>query len=73
MINGAAVRIDRTEAENKVVAEAANNTASGTVSQVEESKPTFVIVLASRVTKNNAERYVSSLIKKETECVLALI
>ncbi len=64
VINGAAVRIDRTEAENKVVADAANNTASGTVSQVEESKPTFVIVLASRVTKNNAERYVSSLIKK---------
>lgn len=64
VINGAAVRIDRTEAENKVVADAANNTVSGTVSQVEESKPTFVIVLASRVTKNNAERYVSSLIKK---------
>ncbi len=64
VINGAAVRIDRTEAENKVVAEAANPKASGTVSQVEESKPTFVIVLASRVTKNNAERYVSSLIKK---------
>lgn len=64
VINGAAVRIDRTEAENKVVADAANNTASGTVSQVEESKPVFVIVLASRVTKNNAERYVSSLIKK---------
>lgn len=64
VINGAAVRIDRTEAENKVVADAANNTASGTVSQVEESKPTFVIVLASRVTKTNAERFVSSLIKK---------
>ena len=64
VINGAAVRIDRTEAENKVVAEAANPKASGTVSQVEESKPVFVIVLASRVTKNNAERYVSSLIKK---------
>ncbi len=64
VINGAAVRIDRTEAENKVVADAANNTASGTVSQVVESKPTFVVVLASRVTKNNAERYVSSLIKK---------
>jgi len=31
---------------------------------VAESKPTFVIVLASRVTKTNAERYVSSLIKK---------
>lgn len=64
VINGAAVRIDRTEAENKVVAEAANPKASENVSNVEESKPTFVIVLASRVTKNNAERYVSSLIKK---------
>ena len=64
VINGAAVRIDRTEAENKVVAEAANPKASENVSKVEESKPVFVIVLASRVTKNNAERYVSSLIKK---------
>ena len=64
VINGAAVRIDRTEAENKVVADAANQKASETVCQVEESKPTFVIVLASRVTKTNAERYVSSLIKK---------
>ena len=64
VINGAAVRIDRTEAENKVVAEAANPKASENVSEVVESKPVFVIVLASRVTKNNAERYVSSLIKK---------
>ena len=64
VINGAAVRIDRTEAENKVVADAANNKASEAVSQVEESKPVLVIVLASRDTKNNAERYVSSLIKK---------
>lgn len=64
VINGAAVRIDRTEAENKVVAEAANPKASENVSKVVESKPVFVIVLASRVTKNNAERYVSSLIKK---------
>ena len=64
VINGAAVRIDRTEAENKVVAEAANPMASENVSEVVESKPIFVIVLASRVTKNNAERYVSSLIKK---------
>ena len=63
VINGAAVRIDRTEAENKVVAEAANRKAEP-VSEVVESKPTFVIVLASRVTKTNAERYVSSLIKK---------
>lgn len=64
VINGAAVRIDRTEAENKVVADAANSKVSETVSQVEESKPTFVIVLASRVTKANAEKYVSLLIKK---------
>ena len=63
VINGAAVRIDRTEAENKVAADAAIQKAEP-VSQVAESKPTFVIVLASRVTKNNAERYVSSLIKK---------
>lgn len=64
VINGAAVRIDRTEAENKVVADAEINKASEPVSEAVESKPTFVIVLASRVTKNNAERYVSSLIKK---------
>ena len=63
VINGAAVRIDRTEAENKVAADAAIQKAEP-VSQVAESKPTFVIVLASRVTKTNAERYVSSLIKK---------
>ena len=63
VINGAAVRMDRTEAENKVVAEAPNRKAEP-VSEVVESKPTFVIVLASRVTKTNAERYVSSLIKK---------
>ena len=64
VINGAAVRIDRTEAENKVVADAANQKASDTSRNVEESKPTFVIVLASRVTKRNAERYVTSLQKK---------
>lgn len=64
VINGAAVRIDRTEAENKVVADAANQKASDTGRNVEESKPTFVIVLASRVTKRNAERYVTSLQKK---------
>ncbi len=65
VINGAAVRIDRTEAENKVVAEAASQKASDAGNNnVEESKPTFVIVLASRVTKKNAERYVSSLQKK---------
>ena len=63
VINGAAVRIDRTEAENKVAADAAIQKTEP-VSQVAESKPTFVIVLASRVTKTNAERYVSSLIKK---------
>jgi hypothetical protein len=31
---------------------------------VAESQPVFVIVLASRVTKSNAESYVSSLKKK---------
>ena len=64
VINGAAVRMDRTEAENKAAANAEINKASEPVSEADESKPTFVIVLASRVTKNNAERYVSSLIKK---------
>ena len=64
VINGAAVRMDRTEAENKAAANAEINKASEPVSEAVESKPTFVIVLASRVTKNNAERYVSSLIKK---------
>ena len=64
VINGAAVRMDRTEAENNAAANAEINKASEPVSEADESKPTFVIVLASRVTKNNAERYVSSLIKK---------
>ncbi len=64
VINNAVVRTNRTEAENKTVTEAENQKTTDNSNKVAESNPTFVIVLASRVTKNNAEAYVSSLKRK---------
>lgn len=64
VINNAVVRTERTDAENKTV-EAAENQKAETISKnVEENNPTFVIVLASRVTKSNGEAYVATLKKK---------
>ena len=63
VINNKVVRTDRTDAENKTAADAEFQKAN-TAKEVAESQPVFVIVLASRVTKSNAESYVSSLKKK---------
>lgn len=63
VINNRVVRTERTDAENKTAANAEfQNDAKE--KKVAESLPTFVIVLASRVTKNNAEAYVSTLKRK---------
>lgn len=64
VINNAVVRTERTEAENKTVSNAENQKASDVVKDVAESHSTYVIVLASRVTKSNGEAYVASLKKK---------
>ena len=63
VINNRVVRTERTVAENKTAANADFQNANA-AKEVTESKVTFVIVLASRVTKSNGEAYVSSLKKK---------
>lgn len=63
VINNSVVRTDRPEKENKK--ETATETqVSKENEKVVENKTVFVIVLASRVAKNNAESYVASLKKK---------
>ena len=63
VINNTVVRTDRTNAENKAIAEAENHNTQK-IKQVEEHNSTYVIVLASRVTKSNGEAYVATLKKK---------
>jgi hypothetical protein len=60
VINNRVVRTERTDAENKTAANADFQNTNA-AKEVSESKVTFVIVLASRVTKRNGEAYVSTL------------
>lgn len=63
VINNTVVRTERTDAENRKMAEADSQEAKCT-EKVAESRSVYVIVLASRVAKSNAESYVNSLKKK---------
>lgn len=63
VINNAVVRTERTDAENKKITESETQTTKS-AEKIAESKSFYVIVLASRVAKSNAQSYVNSLKKK---------